>query len=147
MFLGNLAHQLNGGTVRDFFHHAVPSPRLFGTKVRAGEDFLHAQDLRTFRSGLFDQLQMLFNRVAFDLFERFFSGRCASRLNEGTSDSTGHDVSFRSLFAVGGVGFSRRAPAEAGAYSRRLLRTERSQYRTNANPNVTNHRSEERREG
>src|SRR5215813_9476267 len=94
VFFCNLAHHLNGRAVRNFFHHAIPPRGLFGTEVRTCEDFLQAQDLRTLRGGFFDQLQMLFDRIALDLFERFFSGSGASSLNEGTSNNARHGVPF-----------------------------------------------------
>src|SRR5262249_20434600 len=94
---------------------------------RAREDFLQAQDLRTLRCSFFDQLQMLFDRIALDLFERFVSGSRASSLNEGTSNNAGHGVPFF------------RPSYVRPRRLRRGLRAERSQYRTNANPNVTNH--------
>src|SRR5262245_47393451 len=79
VFLCDLTHHLYRWAVGDFLHHAVPSWRLLGTEIGAGKNLLHAQDLCTSRGSLVDELQMLFYRVALDLFEWFFGRRSTYR--------------------------------------------------------------------
>ena len=93
MFLGHFPHQMNGGAVRNFFHHSIPARRLFGAEVRTGENFLHAQNLCALSRGLVKQFEMLFDRFTLDLFQRFFCRRGAGSLNQRTPNDACHKFS------------------------------------------------------
>ena len=81
VFPGDLAHELNRWSVRNFLDHAVPACCLLRTEVRAGKNFLHAQDLCAFSRSFIDQLQMFLDGVVFDFFQRLFHWRGARGLN------------------------------------------------------------------
>src|SRR5687767_4140039 len=84
VYLGNFLHQPHGWTIRNSFHSFIPSRLLFGTEVRRGENFLHADDLHALLRRLLEKLQVFFDIQAFDLFDRSISRRCVRTLNQST---------------------------------------------------------------
>ena len=90
VFLRVLLHQLRRRTVGDALDGVIPSRILFSAKIGTGEDFLHAEDLHAFLSGLIDEFQRALDlRIANGLDLLVGTGR-ERRLNQTALHDSGH---------------------------------------------------------
>jgi len=72
MLAGDVAQEGDCGAVGDGFGGIVPADVLLGAEVGAGEDLLHADDLRAGLGGLADVSEVLFDHALADFVERSF---------------------------------------------------------------------------
>src|SRR3954452_20802363 len=94
-----LLHQLRGRTVGDFLDRVVPARALLGAEIRAGENLLHAQHLNARGAGLVDVLERALGLRLANGVERFARVASKGRLDQTTSDDSGHAFFLR--FGVG----------------------------------------------
>jgi len=87
-----LLHQLDGGAVGNALGGLVPARILLGAKIRAGEDFLHAQNLHALGGGLFDQRQGLVDVGFADDGDRFIRRTGHRGLDQSALDDSRHGV-------------------------------------------------------
>src|SRR4051794_23824623 len=85
-----LLHQLRSGAVGDFLDRVVPARALFGAEIRTRENFLHAQHLNARGAGLVDVLERALGLRLANGVERFARVAGKGRLDQTTSDDSGH---------------------------------------------------------
>src|SRR6478736_1664981 len=83
-------HETNSRAVRNTFDSFVPARLLFGAEVRCREDLLHADNLNTLLSCLFDKTKMLFDVQPFDFFNRCVSRSSISALYQSAFNCAWH---------------------------------------------------------
>src|SRR6266567_2330197 len=91
IFLRELLHCRNGGTIGNFLGQFVPASLLFGAEIRAVEKFLEAEDLNFLLGGVGNQTLVLGDHLFPDVSKRvIFRGPFTLGLNQATADDTGH---------------------------------------------------------
>ena len=88
VFPRQVLHQADGWAVWNFFRGVEPAGLLLRAEVRAGEDFLEANDLGTSLRRLPDVLDMLIDHGLPNLLKRQRRRSGIRRLNQGASNDT-----------------------------------------------------------